>query len=70
VQAYLATADCRIQIHFLPPYSPNLNLIERLWGFFKRKVVYGTYYETFVKFKNATLSFFLNIGEYHQDTAV
>jgi len=67
VQAYLATEGCRIQIHFLPPYSPNLNLIERLWGFFKRKVVYGTYYETFVKFKNATLGFFRDIGEYHQE---
>ena len=67
VKAHLATEGCRIQIHFLPPYSPNLNLIERLWGFFKRKVIYGTYYETFVKFKNATLSFFRDIGKYHQE---
>jgi transposase len=51
----------------LPPYSPNLNLIERLWGFFKRKVIYGTYYETFVDFKNAALDFFRDIGEYHQE---
>ena len=67
VKAHLATEGCRIQIHFLPPYSPNLNLIERLWGFFKRKVIYGTYYETFVKFKNATLAFFRDIGKYHQE---
>lgn len=67
VKAYLATEGCRLQIHFLPPYSPNLNLIERLWGFFKRKVVYGTYYETFTKFKNATMNFFRNIGAYHQE---
>ncbi|MGB3918819.1 transposase [Thiothrix litoralis] len=66
VQAYLATEGCRIQIHFLPPYSPNLNLIERLWGFFKREVIYGTYYDTFVKFKNATLGFFRDIGKHHQ----
>ncbi|MGB5599203.1 MAG: transposase, partial [Thiothrix litoralis] len=66
VQAHLATKGCRIQIHFLPPYSPNLNLIERLWGFFKREVIYGTYYDTFVKFKNATLGFFRDIGKHHQ----
>ena len=67
VQAYLAIEGCRIQIHFLPPYSPNLNLIERLWGFFKRKVIYGTYYDTFVKFKNAALGFFRGIDEYHRE---
>jgi transposase len=26
---------------FLPPYSPNLNLIERLWRFVKKQVLYG-----------------------------
>ena len=67
VQAYLAIEGCRIQIHFLPPYSPNLNLIERLWGFFKRKIIYGTYYDTFVKFKNAALGFFRGIDEYHRE---
>ena len=28
-----------IQIIFLPPYSPNLNLIERLWKFVKKKAL-------------------------------
>jgi hypothetical protein len=31
------------------------------------KVIYGTYYETFVEFKNAALDFFRDIGEYHQE---
>lgn len=31
VQRYLATAGCRIVLHFLPPYSPDDNPIERLW---------------------------------------
>ena len=35
----------RIKLVFLPPYSPNLNLIERFWKFFKRQVLYNTYYE-------------------------
>lgn len=31
VQRYLATATNRVVLHFLPPYSPNDNPIERLW---------------------------------------
>jgi len=35
----------RIKMAFLPSYSPNLNLIERLWRFFKKKVLYNRYHE-------------------------
>jgi len=52
----------RIKIIFLPPYSPNLNLIERLWKFFKRNVLYNRYYPTFDKFKGACCDFFENLG--------
>ena len=39
-----------IQIVFLPPYSPNLNLIERLWKFVKREVLYSQYYKDYAQF--------------------
>lgn len=42
-----------IELLFLPPYSPNLNLIERLWKFIKKECLYSKYYETFVDFKKA-----------------
>lgn len=42
-----------IDICFLPSYSPNLNLIERLWKFTKKKCLYNKYYETFCQFKEA-----------------
>ena len=42
-----------IQLRFLPSYSPNLNLIERLWGFAKRKSVYGKYHPNFASFRTA-----------------
>ena len=48
----LATA-LGIEIIFLPPYSPNLNLIERLWKFVKKKALYSEYYETFPDFTKA-----------------
>ena len=42
-----------IELLFLPSYSPNLNLIERLWRFAKRKAVYGKYHPTFADFRAA-----------------
>ena len=45
--------ELRIELLFLPPYSPNLNLIERLWKFVKKQCLYSQYYEQFANFKQA-----------------
>ena len=42
-----------IHLIFLPPYSPNFNLIERLWRFVKSEVLYNEFYSTFCEFKMA-----------------
>lgn len=42
-----------IELLFLPSYSPNLNLIERLWKFVKQQSLYSKYYPTFDAFKAA-----------------
>jgi transposase len=42
-----------IELCFLPSYSPNLNLIERVWKFVKKKCLYSKYYEKFPAFKAA-----------------
>lgn len=52
-----------IELHYLPPYSPNLNPIERLWKIMKEKVSANRYYETFDDFSEATLNFFRHIGK-------
>lgn len=54
----------KIELIFLPPYSPNLNLIERFWKFFKKTVIYNTYYETFGEFRAACTRFFQNSSEH------
>jgi len=47
-----------IEMIFLPPYSPNLNLIERLWKFMRKEVINNLYYEKFKEFRDAVLGFF------------
>ena len=54
----------KIKLIFLPPYSPNLNLIERYWKFFKKKVLNNCYYENFDEFKQACKSFFRKRKKY------
>ena len=48
----------KISMQFLPPYSPNLNAIERLWKLLNERVLYNKYYEKFLTFKNAVYEFF------------
>jgi transposase len=40
-----------IELLYLPAYSPNLNLIERLWKFIKKQCLYSRYYSEFERFK-------------------
>jgi DDE superfamily endonuclease len=46
-------ASLQIELCFLPAYSPNLNLIERLWRFVKKQCLYPKYYADFTAFKAA-----------------
>ena len=59
--------ELNIQIVYLPAYSPNLNPIERLWKFFKKKVLYNRYYEKFKDFKSVCASFFRGIRKYRPE---
>jgi transposase len=65
VRAYLETL--RIQLLFLPLYAPNLNLIERLWRFFKKRVLYNRYFERFTDVKDACEDFFRHPSRYRGD---
>jgi transposase len=56
-----------IKLLFLPSYSPNLNLIERLWKFTKRRALYGRYYATFADFRAAIEEVLAGISTTHAD---
>ena len=46
-----------INLVYLPPYSPNLNLIERLWKYMKATALAGVYHETKAIFQEAIDTF-------------
>jgi transposase len=54
-------------VHYLPAYSPNLNLIERVWKFMHKKVRNNKHYKHFKDFKSSILDFFNNFHQYKDD---
>jgi transposase len=60
-------AQLNIQLMFLPSYSPNLNLIERLWRFVKKKALSGRHYANFADFRGAIDECLAKIDTDHRD---
>jgi len=59
--------EFNITLRYLPPYAPNLNLIERLWKFFKKKIMKNKYYSSFQSFYQAIDNFFKNFSDYEKE---
>ena len=62
-------ADKRLVQVFLPPYSPNLNLMERRWKFLRQKIIDTAFYRTKGQFKTAVLNFFNRLDEFGPELA-
>lgn len=58
VKDWLKTAGARMRLHFLPPYCPHLNPIERLWGALHKAVTHNKYYPDAAAFRAAVVTFF------------
>lgn len=56
-----------IELLYLPAYSPNLNLIERLWKFVKKKCLYSRYYDNFDAFKKSITDCLSKTDTDHKD---
>jgi len=55
-----------IHLEFLPSYSPNLNLIERVWKFVKKECLSSHYYVNFEEFKTGILTCIHDLGTKHR----
>jgi len=56
-----------VELLYLPSYSPNLNLIERMWKFTKRHCLNSKYYSDFPSFSGAISNFLKNVHVDHKE---
>ena len=61
--------ELQITLLFLPPYSPNLNLIERFWKFLRKHVTRNRFYATFPEFRAAIQRVLFNLQDYADELA-
>ena len=59
--------ELNIRILYLPPYSPNLNPIERLWKFVKKKVMANEYFPDLFTFRTEIMLFLRGIRKYKNE---
>lgn len=57
IQPFLEENKDRLNLFFLPPYSPNLNLIEGLWGWLKSSVINNVFFHKTDEIRKAVNSF-------------
>ena len=55
-----SASQLNIELHFLPPYSPNLNPIERLWKVMNEKARNNRFFKSAKDFKSSIIHFFEN----------
>jgi len=57
VWEWLARPGCRIRLHFVPPYCPHLNPIERLWGVMHKAITHNRCSASLRAFQTEILTF-------------
>ena len=67
---YRKILQLNIKLVFLPPFSPNLILIERLWKFAKRKVLYNEYYPKYEQFYKTIANCLEQTGTTYKEESV
>ncbi|KIY20858.1 hypothetical protein UB32_16925 [Mesobacillus subterraneus] len=63
IQPFLEAHKDHLQLVFLPPYSPELNLIEGLWGWLKKSIIYNVFYKTVEEIRAAVQTFITQINK-------
>jgi transposase len=57
IKRFVELLKGRLELIFLPPYSPELNPIERFWKYMRKMVTHNTFYKTFEEFDAALRKF-------------
>jgi putative transposase len=63
IQPFLKRHAKHLQLMFLPPYSPKFNLIEGLWGWMKKSVIYNAFHANVAEIRTAVQSFISEINK-------
>ena len=63
IQPFLEEVKDRLELKFLPPYSPEFNLIEGLWGWLKSSVINNVFFPTLMKIRIAVQGFLKSINK-------
>lgn len=69
LQPFLKENEELLQLIYLPPYSPDLNLIEGLWKWLKEKVIYNVFYKTLPEIKK-NVNTFLDVISAQPDVVI
>ncbi|WP_246364300.1 transposase [Anoxybacteroides tepidamans] len=57
LQPFFHEHEERLTLVFLPPYSPNFNLVERIWGWLKESVIANRFHANRKELQESTISF-------------
>jgi len=67
LEEFLASNKYRLTLVFLPPYSPNLNMIEELWGWLKQSVINNVFFATLSEIRSAVHTFIDWVDQHSED---
>lgn len=68
IQPFLDEMKDRLELMFLPPYSPEFNLIEGLWGWIKSSVINNRFFPSIMKVRTVVQKFITKINKSPQIT--
>lgn len=63
IQPFLKKHAKQLELVFLPPYSPQLNIVEGLWGWMKKTVIYNVFFSSVEEIRSAVKLFMDEISK-------
>lgn len=63
IQPFLQEHKKQIELIYLPPYSPQLNIVEGLWGWLKKSVIYNVFFSSVKEIRAAVKSFMAEVSK-------